>query len=64
MKKQSYRQPPILNAKYNTEQEMENILNAPSMTPDEKSTLCSNDIIDFKHLKIIYKANFKVLTIS
>ena len=35
MRKQSYRQPPILNAMYNTKQEMENILNAPSMTLDK-----------------------------
>ena len=42
-RKKSYRQPPILNAMYNTEQEMENILSAPSMTPDEKSTLYSNE---------------------
>ena len=28
---------------YNTEQEMENILNAPFVTPDEKSTLYSNE---------------------
>ena len=29
MRKQSYRQPPILNAMYNPQQEIENILNAP-----------------------------------
>ena len=51
MRKQSYRQPPILNAMYNTEQEMENILNAPSMTSDEKSALYSNEYHRFQTFK-------------
>ena len=49
---------------YSTEQEMENILNAPSMTPDEKSTLYSNEYHRFQTLKNHYKVNFKVLKIS
>ena len=61
MRKQSYRQPPILNAMYNTEQEMENILNAPSMTPDEKSTLYSNEYHRFQTFKNQLQSKFQSL---
>ena len=57
MRKKSYRQPPTLNAMYNTEQEMENILRAPSMTPDKRSTLYSNEYHRFETFG--YKVNFK-----
>ena len=59
MRKQSYRQPPILNAMYNTEQEMENILNAPSMTPDEIRTLYSNEYHRFQKFKNQLKSKFQ-----
>ena len=39
---QSYRQPPIYNTMYNTKQQMEDIMNTSSMTPDGNSALCSN----------------------
>ena len=42
IKMQSYRRPAIYNAMYNTKQQMEDIMNTSSMTPDEKSTLYSN----------------------
>ena len=61
MRKQSYRQPPILNAMYNTEQEMENILSAPSMTPDEKSTLYSNEYHRFQTFKNQLQSKFQSL---
>ena len=63
MRKQSYRQPPILNAMYNTEQEMENILNAcaPFMTPDEKSTLYSNEYHRFQTFKNQLQSKFQSL---
>ena len=58
MRKKSYRQPSILNAMYNTEQEMENILSAPSMTPDEKSTLYSNQYHRFPTFKNQLQSKF------
>ena len=58
MRKKSYRQPPILNAMCNTEQEMENILSAPSMTPDEKSTLYSNQYHRFPTFKNQLQSKF------
>ena len=61
MRKQSYRQPPILNAMYNTEQEMENILNAPFMTPDKKSTLYSNEYHRFQTFKNQLQSKFQSL---
>ena len=61
MRCQSYRQPPILNALYNTEQEMENILNAPSMTPDEKSTLYFNEYHRFQTFKHQLQSKFQSL---
>ena len=61
MRKQSYRQPPILNAMYNTEQEMENILNAPSMIPDEKSALYSNEYHRFQTFKNQLQSKFESL---
>jgi hypothetical protein len=42
IQKQSYRQPPI--RMYNTQQQMENVMNSPYLTPDEKSTLYSNEL--------------------
>ena len=42
IKMQSYRQPPIYNAIYSTKQQMEDIINKASMTPDEKNALYSN----------------------
>ena len=42
IKMHSYRQPPIYNAMYNTQQQMEDIMNTASMTPDQKSALYSN----------------------
>ena len=44
---------------YNTEQEMENILNAPSMTPDEKSTLYSNEHHRFHTFKNQLQSKFQ-----
>ena len=46
---------------YNTEQEMENILNAPSMTPDEKSTLYSNEYHRFQTFKNQLQSKFQSL---
>ena len=46
---------------YNTEQEMENILNAPSMTPDEKSTLYSNEYHRFLTFKNQLQSKFQSL---
>ena len=60
MRKQSYRQPPIVNAIYNTEQEMENIVNAPSMTPDEKSTLYSSEYHRFQTLRNQLQSDFQI----
>ena len=48
IRKQTYRQPPLLNAVYNTEQRMENILSSPSMTPNEKSALYANEYHRFQ----------------
>ena len=48
IRKQTYRQPPILNAIYNTEQRMENILSSPSMTLNEKSALYANEYHRFQ----------------
>ena len=61
MKKQSYRQPSILNAMYNTEQGMKNILNAPSISPDEKSTLYSNEYHRFQTFKNQLQSKFQSL---
>ena len=61
MRKKSYRQPPILNAMYNTEQEMENILSAPSMTSDEKSALYFNEYHRFQTFKNQLQSKFQSL---
>ena len=59
--KKSYRQPPILNAMYNMEQELENILSVPSMTPDEKSTLYSNEYHRFQTFIVDFRSLFTVI---
>ena len=41
IKEESYRQHPSFNNMYKTEQQIENIMNTPSMIPDEKSALYS-----------------------
>ena len=46
---------------YNTKQEMENILSAPSMTPDEKSTLYSNEYHRFQTFKNQLQSKFQSL---
>ena len=61
IRKKSYRQPPLLNAMYNTEQEMANILSAPSMTPDEKSTRYSNEYHRFQTFKNQLQSKFQSL---
>ena len=48
IQKQSHRQPPILNAMYNSDQQMKKIVQAPLLTPDEKSTLYSNELHRFQ----------------
>ena len=47
IQKQSYRQPPIVNAMYNSDQQMKQIVQAQLLTPDEKSTLYSNELHHF-----------------
>ena len=44
---------------YNTEQEMENILSAPFMTPGEKSTLYSNEYHRFQTFKNQLQSKFQ-----
>ena len=38
-KKNSYQQPPIVNAMYNSEEQMQQIMQAPQLTPDAKAKL-------------------------
>ena len=52
IQKQSYRQPPILNAMYNTQQQMENTMHSPPLTPDRKVHFIAMNFIDFKRFKI------------
>ena len=47
-RKRSYEQPPILNAMYNSDQQMKQIVQAPLLTPDAKSTLYSNEFHRFQ----------------
>ena len=71
IQKRSYEQSPMLNAMYNSDQQMKQIVQAPFLTPDEKSTLYSlmnytvsnHSKINSKMnsaLKIIFKHNFRV----
>ena len=48
IRKRSYEQSPILNAMYNSDQQMKQIVQAPLLTPDEKSTLYSNELHRFQ----------------
>ena len=50
-----------LNAMYNTEQQMENIMNTPSVTPDEKSALYSKQYQRFRHFRINVSIKFKIV---
>ncbi len=61
IRKQTYRQPPILNAIYNTEQRMENILSSPSMTLNEKVHFMLTNTIDFSQFKTNCKISFKIV---
>ena len=45
VQKQSYLQPPALNAMYNAEKRMCDILETPQLTADQKSKLYSNHLI-------------------
>ena len=47
IQKRSYEQSPMLNAMYNSDQQMKQIVQAPLLTPDEKSTLYSNELHRF-----------------
>ena len=46
---------------YNTEQEIKNILNAPSISPDQKSTLYSNEYHRFQTFKNQLQNKFQSL---
>ena len=48
IRKRSYEQSPVLNAMYNSDQQMKQIVQAPLLTPDEKSTLYSNEFHRFQ----------------
>ena len=48
IRKRSYEQSPILNAMYNSEQQIKQIVQAPLLKPDEKSTLYSNELYRFQ----------------
>ena len=41
-KKNSYQQPPVVNAMYNSEEQMQQIMQAPQLTQDEKVKLYDN----------------------
>ena len=48
IQKRSYQQPPILNAMYNSDQQMNQIVQTPFLTPDEKNILYSNELQRFQ----------------
>ena len=52
IRKRSYEQSPILNAMYNSDQQMKQIVQAPLLTPYKKSTLYSNEFHRFQSFKI------------
>ncbi len=51
MQKQSYLQPPALNAMYDAEKQMQEIMEAPQITAAEKSKLYSDQLNRFLTLK-------------
>ena len=51
IQKQSYRQPPLLNAMYDVEQRMKEIMDAPQLSAVEKSKLYSDQLNRFLTLK-------------
>ena len=61
MRKKSYRQPPILNACAIRNRKCKKNLNAPSMTPDEKSTLYFNEYHRFQTFKNQLQSKFQSL---
>ena len=48
IRKRSYEQSPILNTMYNSDQHVKQIVQAPLLTPDEKSTVYSNEFHRFQ----------------
>ena len=48
IQKRSYQQPPILNAMYNSDQQMKQIVQTPFLTLDEKNILYSNELQRFQ----------------
>jgi hypothetical protein len=51
IQKQSYRQPPLVNAKYDAEQRMKEIMDAPQLSAVEKSKLYSDQLNRFLAFK-------------
>ena len=55
------RQHSILNAMYNTQQQMENIMHSPQLTtPDEKMHLIAMNFINFERFKIYSPTSSKI----
>ena len=59
--KQSYRQPPLVNAMYDAEQRMKEIMDAPQLSAVEKSKLYSDQLNRFPHSKIRWMSRLKPL---
>ena len=62
-KKQSYRLPSVLNAMYNSDLKVQYIVQAPQLTPDEKSAaVYLNELRHFLTLQIQLQNQFQVQT--